>query len=717
MARLIIRKELLQRLSKRGELAHKVFRLAADFAKFTEEELKLHPNIKLEPHINSRDPNARTARLDDNHRAILWDAGDHNTYFMMDYGTHDETDRYMRDRILRVNETRGDLEFIDVAVIEDAREAVSSAVSEASPLFGHRRDRDFTNLGIDNAWMPVLRTLLTEDELQSFLEAAILDDGSPIVDVLVGLMGEEPVDEIYERVTGNRRLAIVNPTDLLSAAEAPGSRANYFVVTDDDELRDWLDKPFSLWRTYLHHSQHDAAYTATYDGPALVTGPAGTGKTVAALHRAKFLAEQLPEAAAKQILFTTFHVGLAKVIERDLGILGGPELTDAVEVLNIDWLSKRILEGSPEGELTPISDDDALKIWEDLVVDADTGSSAQLLQAEWEHVILARPCRNREEYRELDRSSGGIELSFAERSEFWECCEEFERRLTERGETTYSQMAALAADKVLVDRVPRYRHVIVDETQDLLQTQLRLLRVLVAEGPNDLFFAGDGGQRIYDRRASLKESGIDVAGRETNLWVNYRTSSEIAAWASAVDVSERELDLGVPGRRSPARLQSLLRGPEPICVETTSASELSEHLALQVADWIDKEVAPQDIAIASRSKVSHPIINAALSSAQIDFWVYQPGGERREGVRVSTMHSLKGLEFRCVALFDINDERLPASWLLEIEDLESSEREQVLKREQRLLYMAATRPREELWVGWSGTSSRFLKTVLETDDN
>ncbi len=681
--------------------------LVADFAKLNAQELRASKGIHLERHKNSRDPAARTIRLDDNHRAILWDLGDDETYMLETFGTHDETDRWMHNNALRQNRASGVLESVNVPEIEKAVAAAPTANSEIGLLYSHRRDREFESLGIDTAFLPVVRSLQTEEALEPLL--GILPPTN--ADALLELLGDESVDEIYSRLVSN-----VDDSDLRSGFDAPVSRAHYFVISDDEELKLWLDQPFALWRTYLHHSQYQAAYAERYDGPALVTGGPGTGKTVVALHRAKALAERLSEPAAKQILFTTFHIGLAKVIERDLELLGGRELTDAVEVVHIDQLRVRILEDSPAGRLERINDSEALKIWKDVAASNHTDLSAESLQSEWEHVILAMGCSNRDEYCDLDRSSRGIGLDRSQRMEVWSACEEFEKRLTDRGEATFSQIAAVAADQVLEAGTPRYRHVIVDEAQDLHQTQLRLLRALVAEGPDDLFIVGDSSQRIYDRRASLADLGIDTSGRETELWVNYRTSHEIATWANTLKSDAGTSDLGDLVRRSSSRHRSLLHGSSPICVEETTARELSTHLALQVTSWIEKGVAPQEIAVASRSKASHPIINAALSSAAVDFSVYEPGGVHLEGVRVSTMHSLKGLEFQCVALFDVNDESLPASWLLEAENLDPSDRDQLLNREHCLLYMAATRPRDELWVGWAGEPSRFLEAVLAPEN-
>ena len=68
---------------------------------------------------------------------------------------------------------------------------------------------------------------------------------------------------------------------------------------------------------WLHPEQRKLAYK-DYNGPAMVRGGAGTGKTVVAMHRAKCIADQLatdPRSKSQRVLVTTFTTTLAKDIE------------------------------------------------------------------------------------------------------------------------------------------------------------------------------------------------------------------------------------------------------------------------------------------------------------------------------------------------------------------------------------------------------------------
>ena len=77
------------------------------------------------------------------------------------------------------------------------------------------------------------------------------------------------------------------------------------------------------------------------------------------------------------------------------------------------------------------------------------------------------------------------------------------------------------------------------------------------------------------------------------------------------------------------------------------------------------------------------------------------------------MHRLKGLEFRCVAIVECDDDNMPAHWDLTPAAADPVQREQDIQRERCLLYIAATRARDRLWVGWSGKASRFLPMTEE----
>ena len=135
----------------------------------------------------------------------------------------------------------------------------------------------------------------------------------------------------------------------------------------------------------------------------------------------------------------------------------------------------------------------------------------------------------------------------------WRAAQQVTAELAAARQATHLQMADEAAQLLRQAGAPRYRHILVDEAQDLHPSQWRLLRAAVAPGPDDLFIAADPHQRVYDNRVSLASLRISVRGRSRRLSLNYRTTAEILAWAVPL-LGHRAGDR--PGRRGglPARL-------------------------------------------------------------------------------------------------------------------------------------------------------------------
>ena len=106
--------------------------------------------------------------------------------------------------------------------------------------------------------------------------------------------------------------------------------------------------------------------------------------------------------------------------------------------------------------------------------------------------------------------------------------------------------------------------IIIDETQDFGPQALRLIRTMIPAHPNDLFFVGDGHQRIYTRnRAAMSKCGIDIRGRSKKLYLNYRTTDEIRRQAVAL-LEGCEIDDLDDGHDETKRYKSLSHGSMPL---------------------------------------------------------------------------------------------------------------------------------------------------------
>lgn len=711
MATLALARAFLDEFAKLEKpLRNKVQQHADTFARLTSAELYSLKGLHLESHIGAADHRARTIRIDDNHRGIVMDAGNEDLFILMSVGTHDQTDRWMAHNTFKVNAATGALEVRNVEAIEAQVAAAAAAPANGHPpLFAHRKDKDFTQLGIDADLLPALRAFTDQDQLAAILH--VLPEGQ--AEALIQLTGDDSVEAIYAQIAGQAVAAEPFPDDVVAAMERPATRMAFQVIEGQEELQDVLAQPLAQWRLFLHPSQHDLVHRI-YNGAVRVTGGAGTGKTVAAMHRAQVLAGRLADDhPGKPILFTTYTRNLAQAIEQDLQDLGGPGLLDVVDVVNVDRLSYRIVQEAEGAGPAPILDDEIRALWQEVADETDTTLPPDFLHNEWEQVILAQDLTSRSDYFSASRAGRGVALDRRQRAAVWKAVETFTQRLVDRNKRTYLQLAGAAAGYVAARSVKPYRHVIVDEGQDLHEAQWRLLRALVAEGPDDLFIVGDAHQRIYDRRSSLSKVGINIRGRSRKLKINYRTTHEILRWSLTI-LGESDFDDLDEGHDTQdfAGYHSYRNGPEPEMGGYKSRQEQVQALAAKVNQWVADGVPEDHIGIAARARGSFNAIQRALEANGRTVCILPADLPRAPGVRIGTMHRMKGLEFPRVAIVDVDDLTIPNAAGLTDPNDDPARAEADLKRELCLLYVAATRARDELWVSWSGKPSRFLGPVL-----
>jgi superfamily I DNA/RNA helicase len=293
----------------------------------------------------------------------------------------------------------------------------------------------------------------------------------------------------------------------------------------------------------------------------------------------------------------------------------------------------------------------------------------------------------------------------------WQAIWEFEQTLTQQGVWTHETIRREATRLLEESSDKPFRHIIIDEAQDLSPDQWRLLRAAVAEAPDDIFIAGDTHQRIYDNRVSLREVGINIAGRSSRLNINYRTTAEILGWSLGLLRGE-PIDDMEGGLDSIAGCKSYVHGQPPVLGGHLTAEAEAKVIAASVKDWIDSGIAQSEIGIAVRAKWLTSKIESALRTAGIDSVDLAKASEDDDAVRVGTMHRVKGLEFRCMCVAGVGATLVPATNAVTAAEDDKQTHQQDLERERCLLFVACTRAREELLVTWHGDPSPFL-TALE----
>ncbi|AEB44343.1 UvrD-helicase domain-containing protein [Micromonospora maris] len=698
MAELAIGRDFLPtyaRLQRRVQRA-----VDAAIGKFAEHT---HAGLHLEKLTGARDPNIRTIRIDQFYRGVVLALGE-DRYALLDVLPHDDAIAFAVSRRFTVNQALGVLEMRDQAGIEEFTRAEAPPASVG--LFTHVSVADFTRLGVDEDLLPLLRVIATDKQLESL--AGHLPESQ--LDVLLGLASGLSVEEVWAELA-DRTVSGVDTDDLLTAARRTPERIAF--VSGPVELAAILAHPFDVWRTFLHPTQRDVAYRDTYSGPALVTGSAGTGKTVTGLHRAVFLAERLPDG--EKVLLTTFTRALADALARQLyRLTSDPAVRARIDVISVDKLAYEIVTRG-NGRVTVADGEIVDQLWESAAKAGPTylnragqvtTYSPAFLRHEWEQVVLAQQLTTREAYREATRRGRGAGLRAAHRDQVWTVIEMVTGALAKRRLRTHTQLADDAA--AIARRVPApYRHVIVDEGQDLHPAQWRLLRALVAPGPNDMFLLADPYQRIYDSHVSLAQLGIEVRGRTRRLSVNYRTTHEILDLS--VKVLGGDATVGLDGQDDTLRgYRSVTRGGIPELAAHVSRDGECEALIERVGTWLDQGVEPHAVGVAVRTGQLVKAVGRILNDAHIPVADDKRG---TDGVRVATMHRMKGLEFQCLAVVGLDAGVLPAPHALTSAAEDPHAHRQDLQRERCLLFVALTRARDVLYLSHSGTPSPLLPVV------
>ncbi|KQV14974.1 MULTISPECIES: UvrD-helicase domain-containing protein [unclassified Kitasatospora] len=693
--------DILERPVKSG-----VRKAMAKFQQLTVPELHADKGLHLESVEKARDPRMRTIRINDFWRGVVLAPDDGSDVFLLiNVVPHDDAYTWAAKRLYTVNTATRALEVRNVIAIEQLTPALEKA-AEAAPalLFAKHSDTVLRELGIDDQVLRAVRTVVDKPQLEAF--GTLLPEDQ--FEVLQFLADDFSPEDVYRDVVLERRPADVRPepTEDLAAAIANTS-SRITLVSGPDELTDILDKPFAAWRVFLHPSQRRVAYRASYAGPVQVTGGPGTGKTVVALHRVKHLLSRAPDT---RVLLTTYTNALAATLRENLAQLldGDDRQLARVDVTTVNAYAHRIATELGGRVPAPIGDQEERQIWQRVRKRLDLPWTEQFLAQEYRNVVLAHDLRTLEDYLAADRRGRGTPLMPLRRKLLWSAVELFGTELNAHGGVTHLQVCAEAA-RLLDEAGARHDHVVVDEAQDLHPAQWRVLRAAAASGPDDLFIAGDPHQRIYDSRVSLGSLGITVKGRSSRLRINYRSTEEILGWSTGILGPAPVEDLGGDGNDSLAGYRSLLHGRRPHV--DGHGSEQAEVAALveRVQGWIAQGIRPAEIGVCARFNLLLDKVHDRLSAAGVPaVRVRDNPAPHTDGVRLATMHAMKGLEFRAVAVLGATASAMPFAREITPVEVDRLQYETDLLRERCLLFVACTRAREALAVSWSGAPSGFL---------
>jgi hypothetical protein len=683
------------------------FRIADTFtsslAKLTNEEQKAvkttafdlqldpsGPGMQFHRVDGSKDPHFWSVRVSRDIRLIVHRTGASLLLCYVDH--HDDAYRWAERRKLETHPRTGAAQLVELR--ETVVDVTIPSYVEPEPatlpkpkLFAQVSQEDLFGYGVPAEWLDEVRGA-DEDTILSIAEHLPAEAAEALLDLATGRTPARP----EPLVPG------IDPFD------HPDALRRFRMLKDAEELERALAYPWDRWLVFLHPAQEELV-RRDYSGPARVSGTAGTGKTIVAIHRAAFLARANPDA---RVLLTTFSDALANALQGKIRRLLGsePRLGERIDVYAMGAISRRLYErhfGKPKfatrSQVRALLHDAAAAVGSQRFAD-------QFLLAEWEQVVDAWGLDTWESYRDVPRLGRKTRLPEERRAALWTIFEHVRAAVSDSGLVTESQMFTRLAQRMGELKHPPFDYVVVDEAQDIGIAQLRFLAALGGGRPNALFFAGDLGQRIFQQPFSWSRLGVEIRGRSRTLRINYRTTHQIRRKADRLlGPTTADVDGNVEDRRGTI---SVFNGADPV----VRAYGTPEEEIAGVAEWLrerrEEGLEPDEIGVFVRSEAELDRPIAALIEAHVP---YTPLDERMLGraghAALATMHLAKGLEYRAVVVMACDDEIIPSQTRIEgVAD--EADLEEVYETERHLLYVACTRARDYLLVTSGGTPSEFL---------
>jgi hypothetical protein len=664
-------------------------------AKMAAFDLQLNPaqpGLSFHKLDKAKDKNFWSIRVTSDLRMIVHRTG--NSLLLCYVGHHDDAYHWAERRRLETHPKTGAAQLVEIR--ERVQEiTVPKYIEEERPAtrpkaFHNISEGTLLSYGVPLEWVPEVLNA-TEDEL---LEIA-------------GHLPAEAAEALLNLATGIRPPLPEPVAPGTNPFEHPDAMRRFRVMSNVEELALALNYPWERWAVFLHPEQRKLV-EKDFNGPARVSGTAGTGKTIVALHRAAHLARTHRDA---RILLTTFSVPLANALQAKLRLLlsNEPRLGERIEVYSMDAIGRRLYELNI-GKLKIATEAQIVDLLQEASKNAGEHKfSLRFLTTEWKQIVDSWQLDSWEEYRDVNRLGRKTRLREEQRKLLWTIFEAVRVGLREQGLITAAGMFNVLARHYAKGAAPPFDFTVVDEAQDIGIAQVRFLASMAGELANGLFFAGDLGQRIFQQPFSWKAAGADVRGRSTTLKINYRTSHQIRFQADRLlDPQIADVDGNVESRKGAV---SLFNGPRPDIKRYSSPEKESQG----VADWLrqlaSQGLQPQEIALFVRSAAQ---IDRAMTAAALAGINHRALDEHVEIapslLSVSTMHLAKGLEFRAVGVMACDDEVIPLQERIEAV-ADESDLEDVYSTERHLLYVACTRARDHLLVTSTEPASEFLEDM------
>ena len=663
----------------------------------------LSAGIHYEKLTACKDKKICSVRIDDTYRGIVVRQEETGTYLLLWVDHHDEAYAWAKNKKCEVNPNTGAIQVYDMKVVENESNANIKSNNQEK-LFSKVDDKDLCDLGLPKDMISLVRSISTSNEFYEKKDSFPIDVFENLSWIVEGI----PLDEIKESLNTHVEKQKITD-DFSEALNSPLTLKSFVVVEGEDELRRIIAEPLEKWRVFLHPTQRKIV-NKNFLGSARVLGGAGTGKTVVAMHRAKYLSSMLENN--ERILFTTYTANLASDIKDNLKKICSKEELKKIDVINLDaWVAQFLRDHGYTSKI--IYDDEMSKILNEAALNngLDDEFSEGFYEEEYNRVIAAQEAFTLEKYIKASRIGRGTRLDRKKRVEIWGVFETYQNIMKEQNVRDIN--TAMYECKLLISKFAKemnYKYVIVDESQDLSANAFKLIRAIAGvEHENDIFIVGDSHQRIYKNKAVLSKCGINIRGRSSTLKINYRTTDEIRKVSMALlnGLSFDDLDDNL---FTDDKCMSLTHGEFPKVINFNNANQEFDSILQEINNLKQSGVLLKNICVVARThKLLDDYIRNFISNKIRCYEIKGNKSDDRsiDDLRVATMHRAKGLEFQYVFIVAANKNVIPLKSAINHTDTVSEN--ESIKAEKCLLYVALTRAQKGAYISSYGQKSEFLK--------
>lgn len=662
-------------------------------------------SINYEKIIVFRDPQLRTVRIDLAYRAIIHAPTVGDLYHILWVDKHDSAMDWAKNKVFEWNRLTQSFQIYQQSD-EILKENILSKESKVK-TFLSKYDDDLLKIGVPSVLLDSVKKINDLDDLQKF------EDYLPkeAFENLFSLFDGVPISILIDEMEEGRVLS----EEFSDQVQSINNKRFFFEITDDIELASILKEDFKKWKVFLHPSQRKLV-ESNYKGAVKVSGGAGTGKTVAAIHRAKWLSENKNPKEDKPIFFTTFTKSLTRNLEKDFKEIGINR-----SLVKLDNIHHFVIAQVKELKIVP---EDAKiiefgnrklreELWEEVIDFKLSRFTPEFLSSEYIDILLYHNIQSSEDYLRVSRVGRQQKLGRKDRLEIWSLVEDYNKKKRQRSIYELDELLNILSDYYCKEEKP-FSHIICDELQDFSNIELRLLRNMVDEGDNDLFLVGDPFQKIYDRRISFTGLGINIRGkRSKKLRLNYRTTEEIRKSAVSV-IKDVPFDNFDGESEDMKGYVSLMHGDKPEYKVFDSVKDEIQFIVDKI-DGLTNSTRTEtplyfsQICISSRRKTEIAELKKSIHNIfpYLDIASETQTGDLN-GIVLSTFHSLKGLEFKIVFLVGVNSSTMPFI-PSDFEGWSKTKQEEHLKGEKALLYVAMSRAIQAVFISGYGTKSDLIK--------